>query len=160
MAVDALLRAALNNLLSELIEGPKPDWAWVIDPTSPGLLPFLDQFSADDASRRPAHGGSTIAAHANHLRFSLELLNRWARGEENPFADADWNASWNLQTVSDSQWHDLRKALRREASDWIAAAQTSRDWNEITLTGAFASAAHLAYHLSALRQLAAARRTR
>jgi hypothetical protein len=44
--------------------------------------------AAEEASAVPSGGGASIAAHVDHLRYGLELLNRWTRGEK-PFADAD-----------------------------------------------------------------------
>ena len=55
------------------------------------LLRSLDKISAADASRS-VNDGATIAAHAQHVRYGLSLMNRWAAGES-PFADADWTAS-------------------------------------------------------------------
>jgi hypothetical protein len=34
--------------------------------------------------------GATIAAHAQHVRYGLSLMNRWAAHGGNPFADAMW----------------------------------------------------------------------
>jgi hypothetical protein len=96
----------------------------------------------------------TIAAHANHVNYGLELLNRWAGGEENPFATADWEGSWAKQTVSLDEWQEVVAGLQHEAASWIAALEEPREWDEISFTGALASAAHIAYHLGAIRQLA------
>lgn len=150
---DPLLYRALRTLLSELIDGPAPNSPWVLDGRAKGLLGLLETVSAAEASRPPAPGRMTIAAHANHLRYSLELLNRWAGGEENPFATADWPGSWAVQEVTDERWRDLRDRLAREAHAWLAAAPTPRTWDEIELTGVIGSVAHVAYHLGALRQL-------
>jgi hypothetical protein len=55
-----------------------------------GLLRSLDKLSADDASRS-VNDGATIAAHAQHVRYGLSLMNRWANEGGNPFADAKWD---------------------------------------------------------------------
>ena len=44
-------------------------------------------------------------------------------------------------------------ALAREAHAWVEAVAQPRIWNDPTMTGAFASAVHLAYHLGAIRQI-------
>jgi len=148
-----LIQLALGHLLGELIDGPAPQWLWVLDRKSPGLLKSLSTLSATAASTRPTSAQSSIAAHVDHLRFSFSLFNRWANGEENPFATADWSASWQNQAVNDEQWREILNQLEQEAHGWLNAAQQPREWEEITLTGAIASIAHMAYHMGAIRQL-------
>jgi hypothetical protein len=79
-------------------------------------------------------------------------MNRWAAGE-NPFADADWSASWRITTVSESEWQRLRATLRTEAQRWLAAQRTPRDVSTTELNGMVGALAHLAYHLGAIRQI-------
>jgi hypothetical protein len=88
--------------------------------------------------------------------YGFTLMNRWAAGEENPWADADWNASWQRTTVSDEQWQSLRDRLREATASWRNVVQNRTDWNDITAAGALSSAAHTAYHLGAIRQILAA----
>src|SRR5690606_14311207 len=121
-----------------------------------GLLGSLDRLSAADASRLTSTGPS-IAAHADHLRYGLSLMNRWTAGE-NPFADADWKVSWETTTVSDDEWKRLRAALGDEAHRWLAALGAPREVNEMELDGIIGSIAHLAYHLGAIRQIDSATR--
>lgn len=147
------LRGALSDLLAEVVDGAKEGEAWLLNGGDPGLLRSLERLSADAASAPAPAGGASVAAHADHLRYGLSLLNRWARGEENPFADADWSASWRRGTVSDGEWAALRDALRREAGDWREAVRRPRELGRFELTGMLASVAHLAYHLGAIRQI-------
>ncbi len=154
MSIDSSLPlVALRNLLFELIDGPLDTGAWVLGRRDLGLADALQNVSAEIASQRPAIGRNTIVAHAGHVKFGLELLNLWAGGEENPFADADWEGSWRRQVVTEVEWKDLIAGLRTEAHAWITALKEPREWDEISFTGALASAAHLAYHLGAIRQL-------
>jgi hypothetical protein len=143
---------AVLNVLNELIEGAAPEAAWILNPEDPGLLKSLDRLSAEQASVTPPSGGASIAAHVDHLRYGLELLNRWSRGEE-PFADADYSASWRRITVSEAEWASRREALRLQSSAWREAIEHSRDFSNLDLTGVVASVAHLAYHLGAIRQI-------
>src|SRR5205814_4536299 len=113
--------------------------------------------SAAAASSAPPGGGSSIAAHVDHIRYSLELANRWSRGE-NPFADADYSASWRRQVVSDREWAALRERLRSEAERWIDVVREPRELTDIELSGLVASVAHVAYHLGAIRQIDGATR--
>lgn len=151
MELHDLLRESLVGLLRELVEGPPGDVAFVLNPGDAGILRSLDRLSASEASARP-NGRSSVAAHVQHLRYGFELLNRWARGED-PFADADWSKSWGLQQVNDEEWRELREALGREARAWMTAVTERATWDPVTLGGSIGSAAHLAYHLGAIRQL-------
>ena len=142
---------SFSTLLRELIEG-SAEPAWVLNPRDPGLLRSLDKLSAADASAVAAGGGASIAAHVEHLRYGLSLLNRWSRGED-PFADANYSASWRRVKVSDREWTVLRDELRAEAQTWREAVRKPRGLSETELTGILASAVHLAYHLGAIRQI-------
>jgi hypothetical protein len=143
---------ALRRVLNELVEGSAPDGGWVLNREDPGLLRSIAGLSAEQASAIPPGGGTSIAAHVDHLRYGLELLNRWSRGEE-PFADANYSESWNRISVSEEEWASRREALRREAYAWREALERRRDLTDFELTGVVASVAHLAYHLGAIRQL-------
>jgi hypothetical protein len=155
---DVIFRRALGQLLTEILDGPPGDQAFVLNPGDPGLLRQLDSISAATASTRCMPGKTTIAAHADHVHYGLSLLNRWSAGEENPWATADWEASWKRTVVNDEQWQTLRKNLRDAAQTWQQAVHARTDWNDIAAAGALASAAHTAYHLGAIRQILAASR--
>lgn len=144
---------ALATLLEELFDGPGQPGPWVLDGDAPGLIALLRVTSAEVASSPSITGRRSIAAHAGHLLYSLSLLNRWANGEPNPFATADWVGSWDRGSVTDVEWQDLVDALETAARDWIAAVRQPREWDPIALTGTLASAPHIAYHLGAIRQL-------
>jgi hypothetical protein len=146
------IHPAVSTLLAELINGSATEAAWILNPEDPGLLRSLDKLSADAASATAPGGGASIAAHVDHLRYGLQLMNRWGRGE-NPFADADFGASWRLLAVSGQEWATLRGQLRAEAHRWLETAPQPRDLTEAELTGILASVAHLAYHLGAIRQI-------
>lgn len=147
------LNRSLPSLFRELVHGAPAAGAFVLNPGDVGLLAALDGLSAADASLSRNEGG-TIAAHVDHLRFGLSLLNRWAAGEENPFADADWTASWKRRSVSEEEWAELREGLRTEVERWHAALLEPREVAGIELDGVIGSVVHLAYHLGAIRQIA------
>jgi hypothetical protein len=153
---DSIFRNALVKLLIEIFDGPPGNEAYVLNPGDPGLLRQLDSITANAASTRPMPGKTTIASHVDHVHYGLTLLNRWAAGEANPWAGADWNASWRRTTVNDEQWRTLRDNLRRAAATWRDAVNTRADWGDVAASGALASAAHTAYHLGAIRQILAA----
>ena len=145
------LADTLGTLFNELVNGA-PGTAYILNTGDEGLLRSLDKLSAPAASA-PTPTGSSIAAHADHLRYGLSLMNRWSQGETNPFATADWAASWKKTGVSDEQWRELRAQLRSEADRWLSALRTPREVNQIELNGLVGSIAHLAYHLGAIRQI-------
>ncbi len=144
----------LSVLMRELVHGsPDPKFGtYILNRGDVGLLDSLEKISASAASSSNT-GGGTIAAHADHLRYGLSLLNRWAKGEVAPWKDADWTASWRKSSVTDSQWRTLRDALRREADDWIGALGAPREMNEEEVRWTAGSVAHLAYHVGAIRQI-------
>jgi len=125
----------------------------VLNPGDSGLLAALDRLTAGEASAIAPGGGASIAAHVDHLCYGLELLNRWNAGDPDPFADADYRASWNRITVSDPEWTALRQRLADQTHRWTGALASARELDEVALNGVVASAAHLAYHLGAIRQI-------
>lgn len=141
----------MATLFGELVDGAPAAGSYVLNPQDGGLLKSLDTLSADAASALTPTG-SSIAAHVDHLRYGLSLMNRWSAGE-NPFNDADWSASWKRTRVSDAEWHTLRTQLRDEATRWKNALNAPREVKEIELNGMIGSIAHLAYHLGAMRQI-------
>jgi hypothetical protein len=155
MQIPVELCESLKRILRELIDGADADAGWALNPGDRGLLASLDALTASAASARP-NGRSSIAAHVDHLRYGLELLNRWAGGEKDPFRDADYAASWGRQQVDEAAWRKLRDALARQARTWLIAVEHPREVDDVELTGIIASAVHLAYHLGAIRQIDAA----
>jgi hypothetical protein len=145
------LSKTLTTLFSELVNGAPGDGAYMLNAGDKGLLHSLDKLSAKEAST-PTPTGSSIAAHVDHLRYGLSLMNRWSAGE-NPFGSADWSASWKKTTVSDDEWKTRRAELRTEATRWLEALRSPRDVQEIELNGIVGCIAHLAYHLGAIRQI-------
>lgn len=94
-----------------------------------------------------------MAAHTQHLRYGLSLMNRWASQGGNPFANAKWDEAWRMSAVDDEQWTEVREGLRVEAQQWHVHLSTPRSLNLLQLKGFIASVAHLAYHLGAIRQI-------
>src|SRR4051794_15901364 len=106
---------ALARLFSELVEGTSGSaGAFILNSGDRGLLHALDRMSAADASRS-VNGGATIAAHAQHLRYGLSLMNWWAESSGDPFADATWDEAWKVGEVDGTRWEEIRNGLRREA---------------------------------------------
>jgi len=147
------LGTSLGLLFSELADGARDRGnAFILNTGDAGLLKSLDKLSAADASRS-VNEGATIAAHAQHVRYGLSLMNRWGREGGNPFADARWDEAWKVSTVEDAAWAEIRSGLRDETQRWLEVLRSPREAMDIELTGMIASIAHLAYHLGAIRQI-------
>lgn len=145
------LTTTLETLFSELMHGVSRAGGFMLNVGDHGLLRSLERVSAAEASAL-TRTGSSIAAHVDHLRYGLSLMNRWSQGE-NPFGSADWRASWRKTTVTDAEWEGLRAQLRHEAASWLVVLRSPRQVEGIELTGMLASIAHLAYHIGAIRQI-------
>jgi len=145
--------ASLARVFAELVDGvPAANGGFVLNTGDAGLLASLGKLSAADASRS-ANGGATIAAHAQHLRYGLSLMNEWAARGGNPFANAKWDDAWKVSGVDGSAWADICGGLRDEAHRWLSALRSPRTVTDIEFSGMIASVAHLAYHLGAIRQI-------
>jgi len=149
---------AAAAVFSELVEGPgEPGTAVVLNTGDVGLLRSLARLSAADASRS-ADGGATIAAHVQHLRFGLSLLNRWAREGGDPFTDAKWDEPWRTSAVDEREWQQIQGGLREETGRWLDVLATRPPTTTRDLHWMIGSIAHLAYHVGAVRQIHAASR--
>lgn len=144
---------SLAVLFSELVDGANnPNGAFILNRGDAGLMRSLDKLSAADASRS-TNEGATIAAHTQHVRYGLSLMNRWAAEGGDPFSDATWDAAWKISMVNDAEWTEIRAGLRDETRRWLEVLGTPRDVKGIELSGMIGSIAHLAYHLGAIRQI-------
>ena len=144
---------ALGHLFSELVDGvTSSQGGFMLNTGDIGLLQSLDKLSAEDASRS-TNAGATIAAHAQHVRYGLSLMNQWGAEGGNPFANAKWDDAWKIAAVGEPQWREIRDGLRDQARRWLEVLQTPREVHGIEFTGMVSSIAHLAYHLGAIRQI-------
>jgi hypothetical protein len=148
------LLAAVEVVLQEVLQGASSTGGWVLNSGDRGLLRSLEALSAEEASRTGPAGGASAAAHADHLRYGLSLLNQVAPGV-NPFAGADWTRSWKRTAVSEREWKQLLSELRSEAEGWSTRSPEMLLRGGPEATGTIAAVAHLAYHLGAIRQIAA-----
>ena len=144
---------ALRRVFSELVNGAtNPKGAFILNTGDAGLLKSLGKISAADASRS-VNDGATIAAHAQHVRYGLGLMNQWATEGGNPFANAKWDEAWKVSSVDAAAWEEIRTGLGDEAERWLKVLSEPREVIDIEFTGLVASIAHLAYHLGAIRQI-------
>lgn len=146
------------DILQEALEGGKPGEGTAFventgkDGVAHGLLPTLGRLNAAQASR-DLHGAS-IAGHAQHAAFHLEVAVRWDRdGERGPF---DWKGSFYPAQVNEQEWLDVQARLKRAYQEFVEFVRTQKDQPaDGDLSGSVAGVvAHAAYHLGAVRQMA------
>ncbi len=145
-------RKVLLELFTEAYDGPSKSYTWFIDNAPKSwMLGTLEDISSEEASRTFVENGSSIAAHTEHVRWSLALSNAYMRGEQ---PKSPWSESWLVKTVNDSEWNTLRSNLRTEYETLHAGIEKQKDFSdEQILTGAFGFVAHAAYHLGSIRQM-------
>ena len=144
---------AVSRLFSELVDGTGADGsAFILNTGDIGLLRSLDKLPPAEASAS-TNQGATIAAHAQHLRYGLSLMNEWAKDGGDPFANAKWDAAWKVAAVDGPAWDEIRNGLHEEAQQWLETLQSPREITGIELAGMIGSIAHFAYHLGAIRQI-------
>ncbi len=124
---NSVFQRALSNMLTEIFDGPPGQEAYLLNPGDPGLLGQIDTIDAIAASKRPMPEKATIAAHVDHVHFGLSMLNRWAAGEANPLAGADWNASWQRHGYRRSVANSTRRSPPRSRK----MEERRRDSNEL-----------------------------
>lgn len=142
------------EIFDELYTGSSgKEYTWVID-RNPGygFIDVIRSISADDASRPLHQSGSTLAAHTEHLRWSLNYALSFFEGKQER---RDWNESWRIKTVTSEEWENLQSALQNEYITVRAAVLEVTNWdNPQFITGVMALLPHAAYHLGAIKQMA------
>jgi hypothetical protein len=115
------------------------------------LFETLETVSAEEASRPVSHKCASIAGQVEHVRFYLEVLEKYMRGEA--VGKVDWQASWYLKTVTDSDWEALKGRLRDQYGGLLALIKSFDTWDgENDIAGSLAVLVHTAYHLGEIRQ--------
>jgi hypothetical protein len=60
---------------------------------------------ASKSADRSGQPGSSIASHAEHLRWSLANFNNAVRGQP---VNPDWGESWNVREANEADWGHLQ----------------------------------------------------
>jgi hypothetical protein len=146
-----VLRAVLP-ILSEALAGPAdPRSTHVVDNVPDrGVFGTLDGLTAEQASMAVEDGDSTAAAHAEHVRSSLDVPVRWMRGEREK---TDWARSGDVTEVDDVAWTELRARLRGTYGAFVEMTH-QQPVNDELLEGLAGTVAHAACHPGALRRMA------
>ena len=117
------------------------------------LFESIDGLSAAEASHAASKGSASIAAHVDHARFYLDVLEAVMRGET--VGKVDWQEIWrNTRTVTPEQWNAIRARLRASYGRLRERLADPAAWErDAQFEGALAIAVHTAYHLGAIRQV-------
>lgn len=145
--------AIARELVTEAYEGPQPHGSWFTGANAEaGFFGTLAGLTADAASRPSRPGGPSIAAHVEHLRWSLANVNATIRGAA---WQPDWSASWSVGSVDEHAWRTLRAEVAREFAELRSTLESDPDMSDpLMLRGVLAIAPHAAYHLGAIRVVA------
>jgi hypothetical protein len=138
---------SLHGLLEETFE--KVRGRYLDRGTS--LYETLATISAEEASRPVSASCAPIAAQVEHLRCYLEMCARYGRGEQP--GKIDWDATWQLRSVTPEEWEALQGRLRDTYRGLLAVLRTPATWeSEFAIGGAMNALVHSAYHLGEIRQ--------
>ena len=143
---DAFLKSILY-LFRETFEG-SPDSGSVYLDRGVGIFNTLEKLSADEVSRE--FGSTTIAAQTEHAKFFLDRFLEFMTGG---IEKVNWDDSWLIETVNETEWNHLRDAVRKSYENALRTFAEIEDWNQDTIGEAIAIVAHTAYHLGAIRQM-------
>lgn len=139
---------ALQALFKETFEGmPAQEGAVFLD-RSVGIFTTLGKIDARRASTETNR--TTIAAHSEHARFYLELLNNYLNKN---YRVIDFKQSWRIKKVNDNEWEMLRENMSRTYREVSGTFQKNEEWTLDEITVAMGMLAHTAYHLGAIRQM-------
>ena len=138
----------LSILFKETFEGMPTSEEQVYLARDTGIFATL---GAIDAARASAEiNSNTIAAHSEHARFYLELLDNYLNKD---FRVLDFKQSWRIKFVTENEWDELREnmsVIYRKVGETL---QKNEEWQLDTITVAMGIVAHTAYHLGAIRQM-------
>jgi hypothetical protein len=149
-----LFRSAIATLLTEICDGPPdPKRTWVVtNEAGSGVLGTVAKLSLAQATHRPPGVTRCVAEHVAHMTFALRTSLRYAKGDRSP---GDWDSSWEIGQLDEAGWKSLQAALRQACQDlldWNVPAAAFDQFDVVC--GYCGTAAHAAYHLGAIRQLA------
>lgn len=147
---DDFLKSILY-LLRETFEGsPEGEGSAYLDRRA-GFFVTLEKLSADDASR--AILSTTIAAQTEHAKFYLDRIAEFMTGRTEK---VNWEQSWLIETVNETEWNHLREGMKTSYENVLRTFAGIETWDEDKVGESVAIIAHTAYHLGAIRQLAKA----
>lgn len=142
-------KQALSILFRESFEGMATSSEQLFLDFETGIFATLGKISAEQASTEI--NSNTIAAHAEHARFYIELFDNYLNKD---LRIVDFKKSWRIKIVTEDEWDELRENLSKIYRKLGETFENNEEWNLNTITVAMGIVAHTAYHLGAIRQMA------
>lgn len=147
IAHDDLLKNILI-ILRETFEGsPEGEPSAYLD-RGIGVFPTLEKLSAEQVSKEI--NGISVVAHTEHFKFYLDRLCEFIKGRTE---SVNWEQSWLIDEVDDTEWASLRDAVRKAYENVLRTFAEVESWNDDNIGEAVAILTHTAYHLGAIRQI-------
>ena len=140
---------ALSILFRETFEGMTTPEEQIFLDLDAGIFTTLGKINAQQASTEI--NSNTIAAHAEHARFYIELLDNYLN---KVLRILDFKESWRVKIVTEDEWDELRENLSKIYRKLSETLQKNDEWSLNTITVAMGIVTHTAYHLGAIRQMA------
>ena len=137
-------------VLRETFEGSPEEQGSAYLDRGVGVFATIEKISAETASRSIGENQASIAAHLEHARFYLIALVEFMNGRTEK---VDWDKSWLIKTVNESEWNVLKESVKRDYKKTMESFQAIENWNDDNIGEAMAIVAHTAYHLGAIRQI-------
>jgi len=112
----------------------------------------LADINAKQASQ-PMGDCATIAAHVEHTRYYLQVLEDRLLG--NDLSYVNWETVWEtVNTVSDDEWDTMKADLKTAYERIKAHLDNAESWEgERELSSVLGIIVHTAYHLGEIRQM-------
>lgn len=143
--------AAYQQALFALLDETFENVSGIFLDKGTSLYETLETISAEEASRPVSASCACIAAQVEHVSFYLDVLARYARGEE--VGTVDWQASWQRTGVTPDEWSDLKGQLRESYRQTRSIYETDDTWARTdAIEDSMAVVIHTAYHLGEIRQ--------
>jgi hypothetical protein len=143
---EALFRNAIMDVLRESFHGAGDHGAF-LDPGPNGLLAILKSLSAEEASLPIA--GASIATHAIHIAFSLDVFNEWIQGIRD--TEHSWDKSWEKHEVSTAEWDCLLSQIDRQFLQLERTILQYDEYDAEAVWGSIGTLAHTAFHLGIIQ---------
>ena len=115
------------------------------------LFETIDTITVDEASQRISPNTATIAAQVEHVRFYLDVLDKYIHTLED--STNNWKEIWEtVGAVTPEDWEAIKTRLRESYSKVMATINSFEEWDKkYDIAGALSVLSHTAYHLGGIR---------
>lgn len=116
------------------------------------MFETLATITPEVASRPVGKDCATIAAQVEHVRFYIDVLEKYIKGA--PPKDTQWGDIWaNISVVNQAEWDATIARLRSSYERVRTYLESVTEWQgDDDFGGAIAIVVHTAYHLGEIRQ--------